>query len=95
MSVVCQYCNKTISNKNNLKKHQLTKSCQLTRTDISEIINNNKYKCQYCNKSFNTKKRLENHNSKCDKISEYFNKDKIIIEKDKIIESQKLECMKN
>ena len=91
MVLTCQYCGKQLCNETSLKRHYKTKFCQSKRTDITEIMTNNNYKCEYCKKGFNSKKRLEEHLEKCIYIEITSEKDKIIIEKDKIIKSQKLE----
>ena len=51
----CEYCKIQYSNKQNLVKHQNTKSCVQKRSD-SDI-----YTCEKCNKKFSSNVLLENH----------------------------------
>ena len=71
MSLECQYCNKIITNKSNLIKHQKTaKNCikiqqEMKVIDPEIIIEIKSYDCEYCNKKFSSKNRLNSHIETC------------------------------
>ena len=88
MVETCQYCNKTLTSKCNLIRHQKTKKCLNIQVQLSQGNKEIKaeYQCKYCNKILSTKDTLKMHDDIC------INKYKTFLdEKDKIIESQKLE----
>ena len=88
MTVTCEFCNKKISTKSNLKQHQKSKAClEKQGQKISTI-----YKCKGCDKIFTTLQRLNTHEVICPKRIEdtIEEKEKIIKEKEKIINSQNI-----
>ena len=77
--VICNFCNKTLTNLSILKTHQKTARYCL---EVQGLINTS-FKCNFCSKQYSQKRDLKIHLSNCvekDKI--YSEKDKIIAEKD-------------
>jgi len=71
MSFQCSKCNKNLSTKFNLTRHQQTsKKClNLNSKSRSDIVKKN-YKCQYCEKELSSCQRLKYHTENaCKKIS--------------------------
>ena len=63
MTVTCEYCNKVLSNKSNLKAHQKTKACLSTRDDAESLGCD--YHCGHCNRYLSTAYKLRMHQVKC------------------------------
>ena len=93
----CQFCKKTFSSKSNLNNHIKTaKYCIKLRTNkVKKTKSNNskKFECKFCSSTFATKQRLNYHNNICktkEKLEEqkvFY--EKLLTEKDKLIEEQK------
>ena len=76
--VICNFCNKSLTNSSILKTHQKTAKYCLEIQGLSITL-----KCDFCYKNYSQKRDLIRHLSTCvDK--KIFEKDKIIAEKDKI-----------
>lgn len=77
--VICNFCNKILTNSAILKTHQKTAKYCLEIQGLPIT-----FKCDFCNKNYSQKRDLTRHHLTCveKKISE---KDQIISEKDKII----------
>ena len=86
MTVICDYCEKIVSCKSSLVRHQKSKACLESRNMIEQLLD--KYNCKYCNKSLASKQRFDQHLTTClskfKKLLE--DKDKLIEDKDKLIE---------
>ena len=94
MVETCQYCNKTLTSKCNLIRHQKTKKCLSIQDQLSQGNKQIKaeYQCKYCNKILSTKERLKTHDDIC--INKYKNlledsENKLDISNKKIIELEK------
>lgn len=88
----CEFCNSEIQNKYSLKKHQkMNKKCleiqnknNVNSTTLDNLNVINKFNCIFCKKEFTTNYYMKQHllsSSAC----------KVIAEKNKIIEEQKIE----
>jgi hypothetical protein len=58
----CEYCNKKLSSKYTLKKHQETAKYCLKIQNKDRKIN---FECEYCDKSFSQKVQLQKHSLSC------------------------------
>ncbi len=83
MSETCEYCNKVLSSKGNLKAHQKTRACLATRDKVDSLGRD--YHCEHCDKYLSTASRLRTHQAKC--IRRFENEASA---KEKIIESLQL-----
>jgi len=90
-SFTCKFCNKTLSSKGSLSNHiRKSKRCINNRKNKEGVLN---YNCKDCNLNFSSKQSLSNHIKICkSKYTKYY--EKIILEKDKLLEEQKEEYEK-
>ena len=89
----CEYCNKVLSNKYNLKIHQQnTKSCITLRHDTN--LDKSKFVCEYCDKFFTANSSLKSHTNICKKFIE-FKKEKLLQKEIEIkLEEEKIKIRK-
>ena len=83
MSFICEYCDKSFSNKSNLNNHILKAKYCLNKRKENKNIN---YNCIGCYKKFTSKQSLEYHNTICINIK-LSNKDSQIKEQKEFYES--------
>jgi len=87
--VICNFCNKTLTNSAILKTHQKTAKYCLEIQGLPVT-----FKCEFCCKNYSQKRDLNRHHLTCveKKISEkdhiISEKDKMLAEKDKILEEK-------
>ena len=81
---ICEYCNKSITTKPNLAKHQKSKKCinmrQVLKDQQSQI--EDRFKCKYCDKYLCSNFSLKNHLQSCTEklFKQIANKDQRITE---------------
>ena len=87
---VCEFCNKQLSSKSNLKTHQTKAIYCLEKQNVSLL---HQLKCKYCDKQFSLKHSIDRHEAICpDKLQSELNILKI--QHDKEIQSRDKEIQR-
>ena len=70
--IICKYCGKTLSNKNNLSQHYKSLACQKQRG----VKEQSEHTCPYCDKEFSRKTNLTRHLELCTEKKVFETKEK-------------------
>ena len=65
MTITCEYCNKTLCNEGNLRRHQKTKACNEARARPTSVSIEDRYQCESCLKFMSSPTRLVKHQDLC------------------------------